>query len=96
MPAYLIARVVVDNTEIYNKYTEKSPGIVEKYGGKFLSRGSDVDVLEGSESNDRIVIIEFPNKESAHRFYQSKEYQTARLIRAPVSNAEFIVVDSFN
>ena len=93
MAAYLIAKVEIDDPEIYSNYTAKSPAIVEKYGGKFLSRGGDLTVLEGDDFNGRLVIVEFPNKDSACNFYRSEEYQAARLIREPISNAQFIVID---
>lgn len=93
MAAYLIAKVEIDDPEIYANYTAKSPEIIKKFGGKFLSRGGALDVLEGDDFSGRIVIVEFPDRAAACGFYQSEEYQAARLIREPISSAQFIVVD---
>lgn len=93
MAAYLIAKVEIDNPEIYADYTAKSPEIIEKFGGKFLSRAGAMDVLEGDDFSGRIVIVEFPDRTAACNFYRSEEYQAARLIREPIASAQFIVVE---
>ena len=47
MPAYVIAEVSINDPEQYKKYTAVTPGIIKKYGGKFVVRGGDVQTLEG-------------------------------------------------
>ncbi|EMN1927041.1 DUF1330 domain-containing protein [Burkholderia ambifaria] len=92
MPAYLIARVKVDDPEIYSGYTALSPAVIEAHGGRFLSRGQAPMTLEGPEEQRRLVLVEFPDMDHARAFYESPEYQTAKAIRLPVSQAEFVVV----
>ena len=53
MPAYLIAHVEISDPERHSNYTTVSPGIVEKFGGRFVVRGDDVVTLEGPESAAR-------------------------------------------
>ena len=48
MAAYLIANVDVKDLEMYQGYTAQTPGLIAKYGGKFLVRGGELDQLEGS------------------------------------------------
>lgn len=92
MPAYLIARVRVNDPEVYAAYTALSPAVIAAHGGRFLSRGQAPLTLEGTEEDRRIVLLEFPDVAHARAFYESAEYQAAKAIRAPVSEAEFIVV----
>jgi uncharacterized protein (DUF1330 family) len=92
MPAYLIARVKVNDPEVYARYTALSPAIIEAHGGRFLSRGQPPITLEGPPEQRRVVVVEFPDVEHAKAFYESAEYQVAKAIRAPVSEAEFVVV----
>ena len=40
----------------------------------------------------RVVIIEFPTMDAARGFYDSPEYQEAKKIRTPISEAQFVVV----
>ena len=54
---------VHQETSTYRKYTDRTPPVVKKYGGKFLTRGEPVTCLEGEEYFGRLVILEFPSKE---------------------------------
>jgi uncharacterized protein (DUF1330 family) len=92
MAAYLIAQVTIHDAEVYRGYTARSPAIIAKYGGRILARGGTTEVLEGSADNRRVVIVEFPSMEAARAFYNSAEYQQAKAIRAPASNAQFVIV----
>ena len=39
MVAYWVARSKVNNPDQYKKYVELVPGILQKFGGRFLARG---------------------------------------------------------
>ena len=71
MPAYLIARVEISDPERYSIYTAVSPGVVEKFGGRFVVSGGDVVTLEGPESAARWIVVEFSSAEAARKFYDS-------------------------
>ena len=60
---------------------------------RMLVRGGDPEVMEGQAQGQRIVILEFPDKAAAKRFYNSAEYQEILKIRQPVSVAHGILVD---
>jgi uncharacterized protein (DUF1330 family) len=92
MPAYLIVQVKIRDPEIYKQYTARSPEIIAKHGGKILARGGATEILEGDDTRRRVVIVEFPSMGAARQFYSSPEYQQAKEIRAPIADAEFVVV----
>ncbi len=96
MAAYLIAQVTVHDPEVYRGYTARSPEIIAKHGGRFLVRGGSTEVLEGGADNRRVVIVEFPSMEAARAFYNSAEYQQAKAIRAPASEAQFLIVQGID
>lgn len=93
MSAYLIARINVTDMDQYKKYIQLSPGIIEKFGGKFIVRGGDLVTLEGAEETGRVVLVEFPDSETAQAFYHSDEYQAAIKVRQHAADGQFIVVD---
>jgi len=93
MPAYLIAQVKIHDPERYKQYSERTPAIIAQYGGRFIARGGASETLEGSASNRRVVIVEFPSMDAARDFYNSHAYQQAKAIRTPVSDAEFVLVE---
>ncbi len=94
MAAYLIARITVTDPERYEDYTKPSPAALAAYGGGFLCRGGEVSTLEGDEENARIVLLEFPDKESAVKFYHSEQYAEAKKIRQQASFGQFIVLNA--
>ena len=69
----------IDNTEKLKKYAIKAKPAIEKFTGKFLARGGKSRTNEGIES-PRVVVVEFPNYETAKECYDSKEYQEAHSI----------------
>jgi uncharacterized protein (DUF1330 family) len=93
MSAYMIASVHVTDWDQYKKYMKVTPGIIEKYGGRFIVRGGDVVTLEGPQEDLRVVMVEFPSLAQAKTFYYSKEYTAARALRAGAASASFIAVE---
>ena len=66
----------INNAEKLKEYAIKAKPAVEKFSGKFLIRGGKNRTNEGIKT-PRIVVVEFPNYESAVECYDSKEYQEA-------------------
>ena len=69
----------INNLEKLKEYAVKAKPAIEKFSGKFLARGGKSRTNEGIES-PRIIIVEFPNFNSAIECYDSEEYQNAHNI----------------
>lgn len=93
MPAYVIAMVTVTDPEKYSKYSAKATVASQKYGGQFVVRGGNPEVLEGSVPHQRIVVNQFDTREQAVKFYRSMEYQDAKTERLGASDFNMVVVD---
>ena len=91
--AYMLVQVDVTNAQQYGEYTKLSPGIIEKFGGRFLARGGRTVTLEGSPAQGRVVVVEFPSFERAQEFYDSQEYRAAKKVRAGAATAHFVLVE---
>ncbi|GGK36128.1 hypothetical protein GCM10010124_30990 [Pilimelia terevasa] len=91
MPAYAIAhlRTPTVNDDVLD-YLERIQDTLEPYGGRFLVHGGDVNVLE-DEWPGTIVIIEFPDWESAHAWYSSPAYQEILPLRTRHIDAAAII-----
>ena len=93
MPAYIIAEVEITNPAEYDRYRPLAGATVAQYGGKFVSRGGNVTLLEGEAEPKRIVVIEFADATAARRWYDSPEYQEALKIRLAASNGRVMLVE---
>ena len=93
MAAYLVAQVRIDDPETYQRYREAVPALVDRFGGRFLVRGGELEVLEGAWPLPRLVIIEFQSRDAARLFYESPEYQKILPLRQQASQGNVILVE---
>ena len=81
-PVYLVVDVKIDDVEAYGKYKEKVKPLIESYGGEYLSRGGEINVLENALwEPTRMVLVKFLDKESAMNWYNCEEYLALKKIR---------------
>mgnify|MGYP000037100517 CR=1 FL=1 len=92
---YWIAHVDVHNAEIYDKYRAANAAPFAEYGAKFLVRGGDQEVREGT-AKARTVVIEFPSYAAAIACYESPGYQHAKAIRDDVSNGDLVITEGYD
>jgi uncharacterized protein (DUF1330 family) len=93
MPAYLIVDNEVTDPAGFEEYRKQVPTTVEKYGGKFLVRGGQIQPLEGDWKPTRIVVTEFPSIEQARRWYDSEEYRTLKILRSRSARGSVVLVE---
>lgn len=92
MAAYWIAHVTVTDPERYKAYQALAPAAFARFGGRFLARGGESEVLEGPQQA-RHVVIEFPDLAAARACYVSDEYAAARAAREGASEVALVIVD---
>lgn len=93
MPAYIIARVHVTDMTRYADYMKITPGIIARFGGRFIARGGESVTLKGPEETDRLVLIEFPSLSAAKDFYRSEEYRQTKKLREGAATAQFFAIE---
>ena len=93
MPAYVIADVKVTNPAGYEPYRPLAAASIARFGGRFIVRGGAAELLEGAPQPERTVVIEFPDVDTARRWYLSDEYQQALKIRQANSTARVLLVE---
>lgn len=95
MPAYIVAEHDVRDQHIYNKAIPIAKRAIAAFGGRYLSSStSGAELIEGSGPPKRITILEFPDRETAKRWYDSEEYREAKAIRQSAATSRIILVDS--
>lgn len=90
---YWIANVTVTNPEDYTHYQSLAPEAFSRFGARFLARGGRRLALEGRDTPQRSVLIEFPSYEQALNCYHSEEYQRARATRAGAAEIDIVIVE---
>jgi uncharacterized protein (DUF1330 family) len=95
MPAYLIFAVTITDPVAYGEYVKHTPRVIAAYGGRMLVRGGDPLTVEGKGFGPRMVVVEFPDRETAQRFYESPDYRPVKAIRAGAGDANGVIVDGY-
>ncbi|MEM8897925.1 MAG: DUF1330 domain-containing protein [Bacteroidota bacterium] len=94
MPTYVTVMMTIHDPEVYTKYTDKTPAIVKRHGGKFLTRGEEVSTLEGTPYTGRMVLLEFPDRESVDAWHADPEYQEVVKHRHASSTIHMLLVQN--
>ena len=61
MPAYYIGEHKISNVALFDDYLAKVAPMVERFGGRYLTKAGSHEILEGDWRPNRVVIIEFPD-----------------------------------
>ena len=93
MATYQIASVTVTDPEGFAEYSKQAGEMVTRYGGRYLARGGEIEVLEGDWTPNRLVVIEWESRDHAKRWYESDEYQAIADIRWRCADTDLVLVD---
>ena len=93
MAAYFVVEIEITNMEAMSPYRDAVGATLTQYGGRFLTRGGAVELVEGGPQPKRIVILEFPDVAAVKRWYNSPEYQKILPNRLANSQARALIVE---
>ncbi len=96
MAVYLLIEITIKDRELYSKYVEMVPLIIEKHGGRYLARGGKVTPLLGDWKPERLILIEFDSIEQIHECFRSKEYLEIAPFREQSTISRSIIVEGCN
>ena len=93
MTAYVVFDIKVTDPSRYEEYKRQATPTVEMFGGKYIARGGRTEVLEGTWSPSRLVILQFPSIEQAKNWLNSPLYGEVKKIRHKSAVANVVVVE---
>ena len=94
MPAYVIADVrAVRDRDALAEYRRRNADAVANHGGRFVIRGGEAELLEGSWDTLRMVVIEFPDTAAARAWWESEEYAPLKEMRREASDTNIVLVE---
>jgi uncharacterized protein (DUF1330 family) len=91
MAAYVVVQAEVNDWDKFRQYLRESPGVIARFGGRYLARGETI-ILEGAGEAKRMVIIEFASLQKAEEWYHSEEYQQIRLLRLGAATGSLVAI----
>lgn len=91
--AYVVAEIDVKDLDAYREYVAAAFPIIQKYEGKFLTRGGTTIAVEGTPPKQRVMIIEFASLEQAKAFEYSKEYTAIAPLRQSSADSRLFIVE---
>jgi uncharacterized protein (DUF1330 family) len=93
MAAYVLVDIEIQDPALYEKYKLLAPPAIAAHGGRYLARGGRMEVLEGTWSPKRAVILEFPSLDQAKAWWASAEYAEGKALRQSIATTNMIVVE---
>ena len=93
MSAYFVVEPEITNQKAMEPYRAAVGATIEQYGGRFLARAGATELIEGGPEPKRVVILEFPDKASIKRWYDSPEYQKILPLRLDNSTGHAFVIE---
>ena len=80
--AYYVAEHIITDAAKFEEYRVKVAPMIAKHGGRYLTKGNAHAFPEGGHwKPERVVVIEFPDKQSLNAWYNSPEYQPLFALR---------------
>lgn len=93
MKYYSVAEIDIIDKAWVAAYIKNVTHLVEKRGGRYLARTSNIEKIEGERQPPQtFLIIEWPSKDAALAFYESDEYGPYLKSRLEGARSEFVLV----
>ena len=92
---YLIGQITITDPKKYQQYASETEKIIKSFGGRYLIRGAEQIIAEGTPQGNRDVVVEFDTLEKAKQFYESEEYAKIIDIRKKNSTGYILMVEGY-
>ena len=95
MAAYMIVLARIHDRERFIAgYAAEAARLVEQFGGRYLLRAANGEILEGDlDEGSSVVISEWPDMASARRFWESEEYRAVAELRRDICDARVMLIE---
>jgi uncharacterized protein (DUF1330 family) len=93
MSVYVVGDIHITDAATYRAHVPTALATIARFGGHIIAGESRIELLEGEPVPERIMIIEFPDAETARRWYRSDEYQAAVKVRLASSHGRVFLID---
>ncbi|MFW6027313.1 MAG: DUF1330 domain-containing protein, partial [bacterium] len=75
MTVYVIAQLKITDRAAYDRYQARFWDVFRQFNGRLLAADENPSVLEGRWDGDKVVMMSFPDEQSAYAFLRSPSYR---------------------
>ena len=93
LSAFVITDVEITDASLYGEFVNRVTSTVEAYGGRFVARGGELEVILGNWSPKRLAILQFDSLQQIRTWLNSPEYTALDDIRSRSSIINMVVVE---
>jgi len=93
MTVYLINNMTIHDRAEYDTYLRAFMAVFRRFDGRVLVAQDAPSPLEGAWPYDRTIILSFPSREEALRWYESPEYRAIVVHRFNGTNSNVVMLD---
>jgi uncharacterized protein (DUF1330 family) len=90
--AYMIVQGKNYEPAALGPYAARMTQIYSKYGGRYVSFETDIDVAEGDSEYQAVNMSAWPSKAAARAFWDSPEYAEAIKLREGIGEFDVVIV----
>lgn len=96
MTAYMIVDLEIHDAAGFQEYRTRVPALIERHGGRYLARGGEVEVIEGSWQPRRLVLFRFPDRQAIKAFMDDPDYAELKALRIRTCDSNIVAVDGLD
>jgi uncharacterized protein (DUF1330 family) len=93
MPVYIINNMTIHDRGEYEAYLRAFMDVFRNFNGQVLVAQEGPSPLEGTWPYDRTIVLGFPSREDALRWYESPEYKAIVVHRFNGTTSNVVVLD---
>jgi uncharacterized protein (DUF1330 family) len=93
MKCFFIAQINIHDQAGYDEYLAGFDQVFDRFRGEVLAVDDHSTTLEGDWPYRRTVVIQFPDKQEALRWYHSAAYQKLAKQRWQAASANIVLVE---
>jgi len=90
MAVYVIGRIHVRDTTLWQEYVSQVGDTIAKHGGEVQFRGDQLRIFAGTDAAERVVVIKFADAGAAERWHDSPDYQRLVAVRDAAADVTLV------
>ena len=92
MTAYVLAQLTIHDRARYDRYAAQFMDVLRRFEGRLLAADESPEVMEGKWPHQKLVLIEFKDRDEAARWASSPEYRKIAVDREGSTTATVLTL----